>query len=276
MQNKNILYLKDYSNPVIKELLFISVSNLIRKIENKEIITDRRIAVFDLDNTLLIGDIADAAMVHLVDNEIEINFKWQEYLKLVYDGKIHEAYTKTSIILEGMETSCVERLANVIFDIQDEFITFFEDDKIFKVIVPKPNPLMQELVKYLYQNNFEIFVISASNFWLVKAACQRFFQIPDENVFGVKNKTHKLEGLQILTNEIEDLAPIDTNKSKVYFSKISYTPPLLTAGDSIYDRSLLNLTHPEGIILWLGNDKNLKDVAIDFVNKQHYKINNCE
>ena len=260
MKDRNIIRINDSTKPYINEILFSSISTLINRLDNKEITIDRRIAVFDLDNTLLIGDIADAAMAHLIENEIEIDFSWQEYQQLIKEENIYEAFSRTSKILSGMETECVERLANVIFDMSNEFITFFEDDKIIKVAVPRPNPIMQKLIKYLYENNFEIFVISASNQWLVKAACERFFHIPFTNVFGVKNKTNLIDCMQILTDVIEVLAPIDKNKGKIYLENISLTPPMISAGDSIYDTSMLNLTNPDGIILWLGDDNTLSKI----------------
>lgn len=212
--------------------------------------TNQKFAVFDLDNTLIDGDIADATVAHLLANEVEIDLDWDLYLKQINDGNIFDAFVSTSTILYGMEPKCVENLAKAILEIEEPFITFFIGNRVIKVKVPKPKPLMQEYIEFLKINNFSIYIISASNYWLVKTVAKLFFNIEDEFIFGVKNKIIKIEDLDILSNEIGTICPIGKNKAEIYSEFISNFPPLITAGDSLNDKELLILTSKDGIVLW--------------------------
>jgi len=220
--------------------------------------TSSRIAVFDLDNTLLIGDIGEAAIAYLLENEIDINFKWSEYKEMIANGKELEAYKLASLSFKGMEDGCVRRFADVVLNMKEDFITFFEDDYVFKVSVPRINPHMKTIINMLKKNRFKIYVISSSNQYLVETAAARF-GLPRKNCFGIKHKLKKFDNVRVLSDEIIVPLPFAEGKVEIYKEEIGKLPPLFAAGDSITDINLLSLTSSDGFILWCGND-DLSDI----------------
>ncbi len=231
-----------------------------------------RIAVFDLDNTLLTGDIADAAVAYLLENEIDINLKWTQYRELIENGKELEAYKLASLAFKGMEDGCVRRFADVVLDMKDDFITFFEGDFVFKVPVPRVNPHMKTIVNLLKKNGFKIYVISASNQYLVETAAIRF-GIPRKNCYGIKHILKKFDYVQVLDEEIIAPLPFAEGKVEVYKELKENVPPLFTAADDLSDLPLLRLTSAEGLILWCGeNDLSKQEKSkLNVAKLIHYK-----
>ena len=85
----------------LPEKLFSGIETLEKSIEKKQIDLPEKRAVFDLDNTLLIGDIGDALFARLKEAEkkesvkidgTEINFSWSEYRNLIKTGNGEKAY----------------------------------------------------------------------------------------------------------------------------------------------------------------------------------------
>jgi phosphoserine phosphatase len=125
-----------------------------------------------------------------------------------------------------------------------------------RIVVPRPNKMMQALVNYLNQLEYEIYVISASNQYSVVYIAKTFFGIPESHVFGMKPTTHKnQQGTEVLGNEIEEPGTVGEGKALTYWKFIGHIPPLITAGDSTTDLPILKLTHHLGLCIWVGKDK---------------------
>jgi len=83
---------------------------LISKIDAIETFTRNResgepkdkIAVFDLDNTLLIGDIGDAVFAQLLLDKMPIHFSWRAYRDLIKAKRKREAYERVVTAMAGM------------------------------------------------------------------------------------------------------------------------------------------------------------------------------
>ena len=68
----------------------------------------------------------------------------------------------------------------------------------------------------------------------------------------------------VIGNKIDGPITVNDGKVEVYRQVIGSFPPYISGGDSTSDYEMLNLTHPDGLILWIGNDENKFEIL-----KQH-------
>ncbi len=224
-----------------------------------------KIAVFDFDNTMILGDIGDASIAFMLENEIELAFSWSEYLELQKIFDVQKAFKMASNIFNGFEIDCIKRFANAVVNIENKEIVFFENDTVFRVMVPRPNPIMIELVQLLKKLKFEIHIISSSNQYLVSQLAKLYFCIENDYVHGINHKISEFMGIDILTDSIIEPTPIDAGKVDVYREFVGSTEPIIFGGDSIYDIPIANTIANGGIIFWLGDFEIIN--KIDLMNK---------
>ena len=117
-----------------------------------------RVAVFDLDNTLLIGDIGDAVYVQLLSDGFPLPLSWLDYQYMIKEDP-KKAYIEVVKALDGIPLEYLVRTTKRILQSKDDMILCEGSE----VLIPKPNHLMYELVRLLLQWQYTIFVISASN-----------------------------------------------------------------------------------------------------------------
>lgn len=208
-------------------------------------------AAFDLDNTLLIGDIGEAVFAELLKRKEINSFTWVDYLKLLESDR-KKAYEKVIEIMIGFNTKEIERITLDILNSKEVYI----DIEGFKVPIPKPNPIMQSIINYLHSKNIEINVVTASNQISAQIICWNYFGISNSNVFGGNVKVNWNGKINALSGEIpfanEKVNTLKRNKNN---------RPIITGGDGVWDRYLLEYTNSRGIRLWLGRD-----------NEEYYKI----
>ncbi len=102
-------------------------------------------------------------------------------------------------------------------------------DKIF--------PGQVELIDYLRDNGFAIFVVSGGPKWLAEEAAKRWFKIPPENVIGVQTKI--VDG--VLGAEIVPPVPFREGKIKTIETVIGKERLLIVAGNTGSDVPMLEL-----------------------------------
>ena len=220
-----------------------------------------KIAVFDLDNTLLEGDIGDAVFARLkinekkqpltIDNQL-IPFTWAEYQELMRTKGKKEAYQRVVISQAGIPLKRFIEVTQHVMALETPFLQLGD----VKIPIPSPNALMEDLLVVLKSLEYKIYVISASNHYSVQYAAEAFFGIPAANVFGMKpilweDRDYGL----ILGNKIDGPLTVGEGKAEAYRQLIGTIPPLLTAGDSTTDFQVLNLVDPHGLCIWVGNEK---------------------
>ena len=220
-----------------------------------------KIAVFDLDNTLIIGDIGEAVFAQLKNDEAvhkkKIPFTFAEYLRLQEGNRIEEAYKKIVTTMSGVPLqTLLDTTRKVLLSDSDylELNNEANETKI-RVPVPYPNPVMQSLLLLLKLKGFNIYVISASTQSSVEIVAREFFGIDKSHVFGLKSKTINVGGCQVLSSDLEPPLTIRERKANVYRQYISPVKPLITAGDSEMDAPLLNLADENGLSLWIGDNR---------------------
>jgi phosphoserine phosphatase len=126
-----------------------------------------------------------------------------------------------------------------------------------KIPVPYPYPPMQALPVRLRSLGYEIYIISATNQYTVRYVAKEYFGIPASNVFGmlptVINDPHHGK---IIGDDIDGPVTVVEGKVEVYKKYIGSIPPIISGGDSTTDIMMLNLTDPNGLIIWVGEDEN--------------------
>jgi len=207
---------------------------------------ERKIAAFDLDNTLLVGDIGEAVFASLKQKGYIPGFAWGSYRKLLVSNKA-EAYCSVVRAMSGLPERTVH---NVTLDLLGRRNDVLELEKSF-IPVPFPHPGMVSFVDQLRTLGYQICVISASNEISARLAAWKFFSIPPSYVHGIRQG----EQSGILTIELRQPLPIGRGKVEVYRKFVGAIDPLVSAGDSIFDVPLLQLTEPRGMSIWVGEEK---------------------
>ncbi|MGD2092611.1 MAG: HEPN domain-containing protein [Candidatus Aminicenantes bacterium] len=225
---------------------------------------DRKIALFDLDNTLLVGDCGEALFAQLKIDERDKNkpwtihkkmipFTWTEYQEtLKTKGKV-AAYSKIITCMAGLP---LEILLETSQRVMQSDLKYLELEGV-KIPVPYPYPPMQALLVRLRTLGYEIYIISATNQYTVRYVAKKYFHIPESNVFGMLPTVvnHPRYG-EIIGDEIDGPVTVVEGKVDVYKKNIGPISPLISGGDSTTDIMMLNLTDANGLIIWVGEDEN--------------------
>jgi phosphoserine phosphatase len=206
----------------------------------------KKIAVFDLDNTLLVGDIGEAVFAALKLQGYLPGLAWEKYRRLLNSSKM-EAYCSVTAAMSGLAERTVHRVTLGVLSRRDYYL---ELENSF-IPVPYAHPIMVRLVSYLRLIGYEIHVISASNEISARLAAWHFFEISPSNVFGIRQRHHR----GTLTDELLEPVPVGEGKVEVYRKYIGMIDPVITGGDSPLDVPMLQLTDPRGLSLWVGEDK---------------------
>jgi phosphoserine phosphatase len=239
-------------------------ANLFKRIEDLEKIIKQRgekgrrekIAVFDLDNTLLTGDIGDAVFAQLLLDKTPMPFSWQEYQGLISANKKREAYERVVTAMAGISVDILTETTGRVMSCGASFLNVAGAD----VPVPAPHPVMQELLILLKSLDYDIYVISATNQYSVRFVAREYFNLPESHAFGIKPAVQEIQdpvkgNVIVLGDTLTPPVTIAGGKADLYKKYISATPPLIAAGDSETDIPMLNLTGSSGLVIWVGTDE---------------------
>lgn len=233
----------------------------------RKIQVSRKIAVFDLDDTLLDGDIGDAVFARLKLAETtriltvhhkRISLEWSEYRILIKTGKKQEAYRKVVTCMAGIPLkTLIHTTRNLIrssggrIEIEGDTVPF-----------PTINPLIHGLLGLLKKLKYHIMIISASNHFSVRLAAGELLGLRRSQAFGIRPKLTYLRPkpdsrrIAVLTGTLHEPVPWARGKADLYRQQAGLIQPLITGGDSESDIFLLNLTHPRGLAIWAGKGGN--------------------
>ena len=220
---------------------------IVEKIEELSLVKNQY-AAFDLDNTLLIGDIGEAVFALLVKNKNIKNFGWNDYIKLIKTDR-EKAYFKVIEVMDNLELKVLENITHEIIN-TDAIEIELEG---YKIPIPKPNTIMQSIVTLLNTSGIEVNVVSASNRVSVEIICWEYFGIPARNVFGARVDINDNKRIKTKFKEVP------YGREKVTVLKREFKDkPVFTAGDANWDRFLLSYTTHNGIRIWTGKDSEFK------------------
>lgn len=203
-------------------------------------------AAFDLDNTLLIDDIGEAVFAALIEKKLIKNFNWSDYSALINEDR-KSAYKKVIEVMNGLP---LKRLYEVTHEVINRDEPFIEIEGK-KIPIPKPNSIMQSLISYLRYKGIEVYIVTASNKISADIICWEFFGIPSSHVLGADVGLDDKNRIAFAATEI----PFAEGKVNALRQKFKERP-IVTGGDGVWDKYLLDYTSLKGIRLWLGQDKN--------------------
>ncbi|MGE5340098.1 MAG: HAD family hydrolase [Candidatus Omnitrophota bacterium] len=220
---------------------------------------DEKIAVFDLDNTLLIGDIGDALFTQLKIDERErrapltvdhqkMALTWEGFKEILEREGKEVAYPLMTTAMAGIPaTTIIDATRNAL-----RSTAGFLEAEGEEIPVPVPNPAMQALVFYLRQTHYRVFIISATNRYSVQVVAEECFGIPGSHVLAMQPAVfhHPVHG-EVLTDTLVGPVTVGTGKVDAYRRAVGHTPPVIGGGDSPTDIPVLNLTDPHGLVIWV-------------------------
>jgi phosphoserine phosphatase len=219
-----------------------------------------RIAAFDLDGTLLMGDIGDAVFAYLTFENQNLRLSWGEYQHLLRTHK-SKAYRAVVEAMAGLDVEIIIQATSAVMNSGKEYLVHRSD----AVRIPRPRPLLSQFVSLLQELHYQVFVISASNHISVQHIAQRWFNIPPSHAFGIQGRVR--EGR--ITSELIEPVPIGSGKAELFRRVSGSAIPLITGTDSRLDLPLLQLTHPQGLSLWVGDDHIDFDVVTENARAGH-------
>ncbi len=216
-------------------------------------------AVFDLDNTILNGDIGEALFCRLKNLEMQesvrvdgnlINLSWKDYKGMIANGEKEKAYRRITECMEYIPEILIADLTRELMNSDFRHIEHSGE----KIPIPHIDPGMNSLINLLINEKFEIHVISASNSISVKVIADEYLELGREKAFGIESERYKDEnGREFLTRVLKGPVPVNNGKADLYRALISEDMPLMTAGDSDLDFPMLDLVCDGGIVLWRGD-----------------------
>jgi phosphoserine phosphatase len=206
----------------------------------------RKIAAFDLDNTLLIGDIGEAVFAHLIADGYDLPISWSDYRKLIVTTR-REAYEIIVKAMNGLSVGTVVKATHKVLFSSSADIQVPGGS----VATPYAHPVMFSFVHYLRRLKYDVYILTASNEISARIATSQLFGIPESNVFGVRSRIDH----DLFTDQLVSPPPIEDGKVEVYHRSIGRAAPFITAGDSSLDIPLLRLTDPMGLSIWVGEDR---------------------
>lgn len=222
---------------------------IVEKIEALSLV-ENQYAAFDLDNTLLIGDIGEAVFALLVKRKQIKDYSWRDYLNLINTDR-EKAYFKVIEVMNDLELALLEGATHEIIRSDDHEIQL----EGYSIPIPKPNSIMQSIVTLLNTSGIEVNVVSASNRVSVELICLEYFGISASNVYGARVDVGDDKRIKTTFKEVP------YGKEKVNVLKREFKDrPVFTAGDAIWDRFLLSYTTQNGIRLWTGADNDFNDL----------------
>jgi phosphoserine phosphatase len=205
-----------------------------------------RIAVFDLDGTLIKGDIGDAVFAFLTLEGYKLDLSWRRYQTLMHTHR-SRAYRSVVSAMSGLDVTTVALATSAVMQLRRKFLAI--ESEI--VPLPTPRPVLSSFVAYLQGRGYRIYIISASNHISVQQIAEQWFGVAPSYAFGIESR---LSG-NTLTADLIEPAPIGYGKVNLFERRAGRIAPLITATDSALDLPLLRHTHPIGLSLWIGEDR---------------------
>ena len=205
-----------------------------------------------MDDTLLVGDIGDAVLAQLIfENKLPSSY-WLHYATLLKEDK-PEAYKYAVTALAGLNVSDVYNATNNLLNSFHSEI-FLEDIDV-RVPIPKPDPILQSLLIKLQLSGFEVYLVSATNYWTVKIVGAEYYGLPESNIVGMRSELiPNSNGGEITATLLE---PVPIGNGKAFIMKKITDSLTIAAGNSKQDFELLQMVDENGLAIWVGNDISL-------------------
>ena len=224
------------------------VLQMYRRYEEASMDRMQKVAVFDLDNTLIEGDIGEAVYAQLFADGVPLSISPDIY-RLLLEIDRSRAYEESVRALEYISIDTVIEATRKIMRSKEESLEFGGE----RIPLPRPNMMMKELVRLLRFLDFTTYVISASNDVSVKIIASEWFGIPVANAWGIKSVIQN----DRLTSDLQQPVPMGEGKVALYRQSTNGVLPAVVATDSILDLPLLQMCDPLGLAFIVGENDEL-------------------
>lgn len=211
-----------------------------------------RIALFDLDNTLIDGDIGEAVFAQLLIDGFPLSLTLKEYQKMCKEDTI-AAYVEVVCAMEGVALEDIIRVSKRVIQSDHDFLICQGEC----VRLPKPNLFMKEIIRLLRDWHYSIFIVSASNDVSAKIAGSVLFDVPINNIAGIKPIVIGKK----LTRQVLEPIPVGVGKVAQYRLMSGDRMPMIVATDSMLDLPILEICDPDGIVIIVGENQELYEKA---------------
>jgi phosphoserine phosphatase len=211
-----------------------------------------RIALFDLDNTLIVGDIGDAVFAQLLIDGFPLPLTWKEYQRL-YKEDPGFACVELVRAMEGITLEHIIQVSKRVLQLDHEFFICEGE----RVRLPKPNLLMQEIIRLLRDWCYSVFIVSSSNDISAKIAGSVLFDIPINNIAGIKPMVIGKK----FTRKVLEPIPVGIGKVAQYRFMTGDRMSMIVAANNELDIPLLHLCDPDGIVIIVGENQELYENA---------------
>jgi len=223
-----------------------------QRFDESHLVGKDRIALFDLDNTLIVGDIGDAVFARLLVDGFSLPLTWKEYQRLCKENP-RSAYMELMRALEGVTLENIIQVSKRVIQSEQKFLVCEGE----RVRLPKPNLLMQEIVRLLHDRHYSIFIVSAGFDVSAKIAGSVLFDVPINNIAGINPKVLDNK----LTRNILEPIPVGIEKVAQYRLMSGNSTPMIVAIDSSLELPLLHLCDPDGIAIIVNQEPDLYEKA---------------
>lgn len=201
-----------------------------------------RVATFDCDGTLWSGDAGEGF------------FAWELEQGLVSEDVQRWAHSRYADYRAGKvpeEVMCGE-MVTMHRGLREEVVQQAADAWFSQGIAPNIFPEMRALVRRLRDNGCDVWAVSSSNLWIIRAGMP-YFEIPPDRILAAETA---VEDGTILDRLIR--VPSGPGKPEAIREMI-WGAPDCAFGNSIWDREMLAMAkHPFAI----NPNPNLKEIAI--------------
>ncbi|MBT3321005.1 MAG: haloacid dehalogenase-like hydrolase [Anaerolineae bacterium] len=211
-----------------------------------------KIAAFDMDDTLLIGDIGDAVFAQLVLENKLSSQHWIQYASLLKENKT-EAYKYAVKVLAGLNVDDVYQATNMVINSPNPAIIL--DELNVQVPVPIPDPILQSFLIEVRLNGFDVYVVTATNIWSAQVIGAEYFGLPKPHIIGMQTALVPNSKSGEITPNLLEPIPIGDGKSQAL--KKFTNNIIIAAGNSKQDFSLLQMIDEDGLAIWVGNDDSI-------------------
>lgn len=223
------------------------------------------VAAFDFDNTLIKGDLGEEVMFYLIRNGLEhfkgqfenyfrdkekasvvwkkkntnkddfVDFILDEYKYLYHNRSLEEAYRWSSFLFSSWSQIELQNISKRIWQQKLKQNIYLE---------------MWELIRFLNQKNWKVYIITASPTWVIQAIIADF-HLPKNHVYGMNVELDKDNKT---TPDIIEPFTYGIGKVKTMHNIIGKNSDLCF-GDSINDIPLLESANLKGILIDRGDQE---------------------
>ncbi|GEM79056.1 HAD family hydrolase [Vibrio superstes] len=274
--------LSSWNDTALKQQIVTFIANTVDKSNEQYRPPEQRIAVFDNDGTLWNEKptyIHFQAVFHTLGEQLkkDPSLKDRQPWAMVAKGKPDLSHYGQLLDIEsfGLD-SIVEQVLGVpysgmtssVFKKQNEqFLKTWKHPKYkvgYQGLTYQP---MKELIDYLHQNQFKVFIFTADEVDFLRPLSQELYNIPPERVFGTSMK-HDLtfeNGVGVLTRTSQpEWINNWAHKSQLIQRTFGDNVPLIAVGNSNGDQQMLHYTASYGgLALWLHHDDEKREDKYD-------------